>query len=84
MKHVLRLSLLLIFLAEVGSGNAQVQSILDGAYVKETNLTKRVVPYPPLREADVIAPEFVKELTARFRAGAPLARFLCEALEVEF
>jgi gliding motility associated protien GldN len=54
MKHVLRLSLLLIFLAEVGYGNAQVQSILDGAYVKETNLTKRVVPYPPLREADVM------------------------------
>jgi gliding motility associated protien GldN len=54
MKHVLRLSLLLIFLAEVGHGNAQVQSILDGAYVKETNLTKRVVPYPPLREADVM------------------------------
>jgi len=45
---------LLIFLAEVGHGNAQVQSILDGAYVKETNLTKRVVPYPPLREADVM------------------------------
>ncbi|MDG2425297.1 MAG: gliding motility protein GldN [Flavobacteriales bacterium] len=54
MKHVLRLSFLLIFLAEVGHGNAQVQSILDGAYVKETNLTKRVVPYPPLREADVM------------------------------
>jgi gliding motility associated protien GldN len=54
MKHVLRLSFLLIFLAEVGYGNAQVQSILDGAYVKETNLTKRVVPYPPLREADVM------------------------------
>ena len=31
-----------------------VQTVLDGAYVKETNLTKRVVPYPHLREADVM------------------------------
>jgi gliding motility associated protien GldN len=30
------------------------QSVLDGAYVKETNLTKRVIPYPYLREADVM------------------------------
>ena len=34
--------------------DAQVQTVLDGAYVKETNLTKRVVPYPHLREADVM------------------------------
>ena len=33
---------------------AQTQSVLDGAYIKETNLTKRVVPYPALREADVM------------------------------
>ena len=34
--------------------NAQVSNVLDGAYVKETNLTKRVIPYPYLREADVM------------------------------
>lgn len=34
--------------------NAQVNYVLDGAYVKETNLTKRVIPYPYLREADVM------------------------------
>ena len=33
---------------------AQTQTVLDGAYVKETNLTKRVIPYPALREADVM------------------------------
>jgi len=33
---------------------AQKPNVLDGAYVKETNLTKRVVPYPHLREADVM------------------------------
>ena len=34
--------------------DSQVQNVLDGAYVKETNLTKRVIPYPYLREADVM------------------------------
>jgi gliding motility associated protien GldN len=33
---------------------SQSPNVLDGAYVKETNLTKRVVPYPHLREADVM------------------------------
>ena len=34
--------------------SAQVSNVLDGAYVKEANITKRVVPYPHLREADVM------------------------------
>lgn len=38
-------------------GTAQVQSVLDGAYVKEHNPTKRVVPYPHLRQADVMYAE---------------------------
>ncbi|MCB0760262.1 MAG: gliding motility protein GldN [Flavobacteriales bacterium] len=37
-----------------GDASAQVQTVLDGAYVKEHNATKRVVPYPHLREADVM------------------------------
>ena len=40
--------------ALVASSQGQVSNVLDGAYVKETNITKRVVPYPPLREADVM------------------------------
>lgn len=36
------------------SAFAQVQTVLDGAYVKEHNATKRVIPYPHLREADVM------------------------------
>ena len=35
------------------SGFAQ-QNVLDGVYVKEHTLTRRVVPYPYLREADVM------------------------------
>ena len=34
--------------------DAQVQNVLDDAYVKEHNATKRVIPYPYLREADVM------------------------------
>lgn len=41
---------LLMFL----SSYSQTQTVLDGAYVKEHNLTKRVIPYPHLREADVM------------------------------
>ena len=42
------------FLVPVVIGNAQVSNVLDGAYVKESNITKRVIPYPYLREADVM------------------------------
>jgi gliding motility associated protien GldN len=33
---------------------AQTQTVLDGAYVMEHNPTRRVVPYPHLRQADVM------------------------------
>ena len=42
------------FFAMVNTLEAQTPNVLDGAYVKETNLTKRVIPYPHLREADVM------------------------------
>ena len=49
------LTLCLVFLfANLMPSQAQVSNVLDGAYVKETNITKRVVPYPYLREADVM------------------------------
>jgi gliding motility associated protien GldN len=50
-RHLVTLGCALLF---AFGGQAQTQSVLDGAYVKETNLTKRVVPYPSLREADVM------------------------------
>lgn len=34
--------------------DAQIQSVLDGAYVPEHNPTRKVIPYPSLREADVM------------------------------
>ena len=35
-------------------GMAQTQTVLDGAYVPEHNPTRRMVPYPHLRQADVM------------------------------
>lgn len=54
MKAARHLVTLLCVLAVALSAEAQTQTVLDGAYVKETNLTKRVIPYPALREADVM------------------------------
>lgn len=55
MSNLFKYTLLAIALSTLSmEGNAQVQNVLDGAYVKETNLTKRVIPYPYLREADVM------------------------------
>jgi gliding motility associated protien GldN len=36
------------------AGMAQDQTVLDGAYVPEHNPTRRMVPYPHLRQADVM------------------------------
>ncbi len=36
------------------SSSSYSQTILDGAYIKEHVRTKKVVPYPPIREADVL------------------------------
>ena len=38
----------------VQMAQAQTQLVLDGAYVKEHNPTRQVVPYPHLRQADVM------------------------------
>ena len=48
------LTLTLALFASVQLSLAQSPSVLDGAYIKETNLAKRVIPYPDLREADVM------------------------------
>jgi len=50
-RHLMLVALTALVCAPI---DAQVQTVLDGAYVKETNLTKRVIPYPHLREADVM------------------------------
>lgn len=46
--------LLPLFFCFMQEGSAQVQTVLDGAYVPEHNPTRRVIPYPHLRQADVM------------------------------
>lgn len=48
-----RAVLLIGFFVAIGSFSYG-QTILDGAYIKEHVRTKKVVPYPPVREADVL------------------------------
>jgi gliding motility associated protien GldN len=48
------LLLLLVTLVSLGQSSAQIQTVLDGAYVKEHNPTRDVIPYPHLRQADVM------------------------------
>lgn len=48
------IALILMLLPVFAGLKAQVPTVLDGAYVKETNRTKRVIPYPSLRESDVM------------------------------
>lgn len=49
-----KLSLIAVIISLSFVSFSQTQDVLDGAYVKEHNLTKRVIPYPHLREADVM------------------------------
>ena len=52
MKKIGILIVLLSCLA--GLNKVQAQTVLDGAYIKEHTRTKKVVPYPNIREADVM------------------------------
>jgi gliding motility associated protien GldN len=53
-KVILTAVLLPMMLCLVNFAGAQTQTVLDGAYVPEHNPTRRVVPYPHLRQADVM------------------------------
>ena len=67
------LTLTLALFAFVQEGEAQSPNVLDGAYVKETNLTKRVIPYPHLREADVMYKRRIwQEIDLRQKVQSPL------------
>jgi gliding motility associated protien GldN len=52
-----RRSIVLGVLTLIGVGasvTSDAQTVLDGAYIKEHTKTQRVVPYPHIREADVM------------------------------
>ena len=54
MKSFVALLAVVALLLSCTESSAQVQTVLDGAYVKEHNFTKAVISYPHLREADVL------------------------------
>ncbi len=45
---------------------------------------KDFIAVAPLEEADIFAAQFVRDLSARFKASVPLMRFLCDAVDVPF
>ncbi len=58
-------------LASVSNSNAQ--TVLDGAYIKENNKTKKVVHYPFIREADVVwARRIWQDIDLREKINLPL------------
>lgn len=63
----------LVALATAPFGAAQAQTVLDGAYIKEHTKTQRVVPYPFIREADVMWYRRVwREIDLREKINLPL------------
>ncbi|MGV9013587.1 MAG: gliding motility protein GldN [Flavobacteriales bacterium] len=71
MKNLLYGTLLALSIAPVGV--AQGQTVLDGAYIKEHTKTQRVVPYPYIREADVMWYRRVwREIDLREKINLPL------------
>jgi gliding motility associated protien GldN len=50
----MKIRLLLVLVALITTFSAQSQNVLDGVYVKEHTTTRQVIPYPYLREADVM------------------------------
>jgi len=56
------------------------QTVLDGAYIKEHNKTKKVVPYPFIREADVMWSRRIwQDIDLREKINLPLYYPLDEA-----
>ena len=70
-KNILYGTLLVAAIAPVGA--VQAQTVLDGAYIKEHTKTQRVVPYPYIREADVMWYRRVwREIDLREKINLPL------------
>lgn len=63
----------LLALALAPLGEVRAQTVLDGAYIKEHTKTQRVVPYPYIREADVMWYRRVwREIDLREKINLPL------------
>ncbi|MBN4061833.1 gliding motility protein GldN [Bacteroidales bacterium AH-315-I05] len=70
-----RLVIVAIALLTIASGNlaAQESTVLDGVYIREHTLNRKVVPYPSLREADVMWLKRVwREIDMRQKINHPM------------
>ena len=67
----------LLFVALIGtafsSHSLEAQTVLDGAWIKEHNKTKKVIQYPFIREADVMfAKRIWQDIDLREKMNMPL------------
>jgi gliding motility associated protien GldN len=65
---------IIILVAVIGFGSiASAQNVLDGVYVRENNPARRVIPYPYLREADVMwSKKIWRHIDLNEKINAPL------------
>jgi len=68
---IIAIALITSFVGSLGS--AEAQTVLDGAWIKEHNKTKKVVQYPFIREADVMwARRIWQDIDLRQKMNLPL------------
>jgi gliding motility associated protien GldN len=68
---IIAIALITSFMGSLGS--AEAQTVLDGAWIKEHNKTKKVVQYPFIREADVMwARRIWQDIDLRQKMNLPL------------
>jgi len=68
---IIAIALVTSFMGSLGS--AEAQTVLDGAWIKEHNKTKKVVQYPFIREADVMwARRIWQDIDLRQKMNLPL------------
>lgn len=73
MKRIFCISFFGIIAAAVIAPSAKAQTVLDGAWIKEHNKTKKVVQYPFIREADVMfAKRIWEDIDLREKINMPL------------
>lgn len=73
MKRIFCISFFGIMALALLAPTAQAQTVLDGAWIKEHNKTKRVIPHPFIREADVMfAKRIWQDIDLREKMNLPL------------
>ncbi|MEM9053233.1 MAG: gliding motility protein GldN [Bacteroidota bacterium] len=74
MKRLFHLMLVALLGTALGSANSlKAQTVLDGAWIKEHNKTKKVIQYPFIREADVMfAKRIWQDIDLREKMNMPL------------